>query len=335
MKHGKGLDTMRIGTWLHHPPKTEQEADDMVDALARLGVNCLVASFKNWTGPTFHPSKIAYTEEGFEDAELYGHLIDRCHAEGIEFEAWTCTFPESGRSKLLEEHPECRITNADGTEYRVEGNGIAWACPTSPVTQEYELSLCREVLEMYPKIDALHLDYIRYPAAEVCRCQLCQKEFGDRYGYDLLADNGQDGKPSFDAYVRWRCGNIRRFVERAAALTRQKGVRLSAAVFPYYPSVMYDLGQDWVDWCRSGLLDAVYPMNYNWSDLMVGRYTRVHADLLADSATLLCEGLRANPPDKVLRQLGRAALDHGADGLIFFSAPNLITHGEDVFASFL
>jgi uncharacterized lipoprotein YddW (UPF0748 family) len=323
---------MRIGTWTHFAPKTKAEADKLVGDLAERGVNCLITSFKNWTGPTFYPSKIAYTEEGFEDPTLYGHLIDRCHQEGLEFEAWTCTFPESGRSKLLEEHPECRVMTADGEEYRVEGNGIAWACPASDLTQEYELGLCREVLEMYPQIDALHLDYIRYPAAEVCRCRHCQEEFQARYGYDLLQDNGQDGVASFDAYVRWRCGQIRRFVERAVSVTRRAGVRLSAAVFPFYPSIMYDMGQDWVDWCRSDLLDDVYPMNYNCSDRMVGRYTQMHALLLNGTTTQLCEGLTANAgvSGRVLQQIGGAALDNGAEGLIFFSADGLLRGDKDV-----
>lgn len=328
---------MRIGTWLHHAPKTKAEADRVVTKLAKMGVNCLITSFKNWTGPTFYPSKIAYTEKGFRDASLYGHLIDRCHQEGIEFEAWTCTFPESGRSRLLKEHPECRVTAGDDKEYRVEGNGIAWACPASDVTQEYELALCQEVLELYPQIDGLHLDYIRFPSAEVCRCRHCQQEFKARYGFDLLKDNGRDGVPSFDAFVRWRCGHIRRFVERAASATRRAGVRLSAAVFPFYPSIMYDLGQDWVDWCRSGLLDAVYPMNYNWSDLMVGRYTQIHASLLAGSATQLCEGLSVQEAmsARTLQQLGRATLDRGSQGLIFFSAPGLLQKPKDALAPFL
>ncbi len=328
---------MRIGTWLHDVPKTKEDIDTTVGKLAAMGVNCLITSFKNWTGPTFYPSQIAYTEEGFEDPALYGRLIDRCHEAGIQFEAWTCTFPESGRSKLLEDHPECRVTTADGKEYRVEGNGIAWACPASDLTQEYELALCREVLEFYPQIDGLHLDYIRFPSAEVCRCEHCRQEFSSRYGFDLARDNGRDGVPSFDAFVRWRCGHIRRFVDRAASVTRLAGVRLSAAVFPYYPSIMYDMGQDWVDWCHSGLLDAAYPMNYNWSDLMVGRYTQVHKLLLAGTATVVCQGLSVTRgiTAPVLRQLGQAALDRGSQGLIFFEARGLMELPNDTLRPFV
>ncbi len=325
---------MRIATWLHHAPKTTAEADKIIGDLAEMGVNCLIMSFKNWTGPTFYPSKRAYAEEGFENPELLGHLIRRCHEEGMEFEAWTCTFPESGRSKLLEEHPECRVMTADGKEYRVEGNGIAWACPASETTREYELALCREVLELYPEIDGLHLDYIRFPSAEVCRCRHCQDEFKERYGFDLLKDNGRDGVASFDSFVRWRCGHIRHFVERAASLADSFGVRLTAAVFPFYPSCMYDLGQDWVDWCRSDLLDAVYPMNYNRSALMVGRYTGIHAMLLEDSATLLCEGLGVHGDAASIRRISEAALNHGSQGLVFFSAPSLLKQPKDLLKPF-
>ena len=327
---------MRLGTWLHFLPATRADADAVVDRLAAMGITTLIGSFKNWTGPTFYPSAIAYTEEGFADAGLLGHLIDRCHASGIEFEAWTCTFPESGRSKLLDEHPACRVMNADGTVYHVEGNGEEWACPAQEATQEYELALCREVLARYPAIDRLHLDYIRYPAAELCRCAHCQEEFRARYGFDLLTDvmpGGSEGK-AFDAFVRWRCGHIKRFVEQAHAIAHAAGAQLTAAVFPYYPSIMYDLGQDWLDWCRDGVLDAAYPMTYNWSALMVERYTTMHRHLLGKSTTLLCEGLglKGDMTAHDVQALGRAALDNGSDGLIFFECRTLLRLPVDTLA---
>ena len=332
--------TRRWGAWLHFLPETKGEMDAVVEGLARRGVNVLIAAFKNWTGPAYYSSAIAHAAPGFEDDVMLRYAIDRCHQAGVEFEAWTCAFPESGRSRLIEEHPECRALCRDGTEYRVEGaNGEAWACPAREETQVYEADLCREVLERFPGIDGLHLDYIRYSSTDTCYCAACRREFRDRYGFDLLEDvmsGGSEGK-AFDAYVRWRCGHIRRFVERARALTQLAGVRLTAAVFPFYPSIMYDMGQDWVDWCSAGLLDAVYPMNYNWSDLMVARYTRLHAWHLREARTQLCEGLsvKLDMTDVDLQRLCAAALDNGSNGLIFFSVPGLLLRSEKVLEPFI
>jgi len=327
---------MRLGTWLHELPTTRTEADTMIERLAAMGITTLIAAFKNWTGPAYYPSEIAYTQPGFADGGLLGHLIDRCHDAGVDFEAWTCTFTEAGPSKLTDAHPECRALNADGTEYRVEYNGGAWACPAQQATQDYELSFCREVLARYPAIDRLHLDYIRYPNAEVCRCAYCQTEFRELYGFDLLTDvmpGGSEGK-AFDAFVRWRCGHIKRFVSRAHDLAAAAGKQLTAAVFPYYPSIMYDMGQDWLDWCRDGLLDAAYPMNYNWSDLMVERYTTMHRQLLGQSRVALCEGLGLKDGMSAadVQSLSAAALDHGSDGVIFFECHTLVQLPLDTLA---
>lgn len=330
----------RLGAWLHQMPASKREMDKVIAGLSDRGINLLIASFKNWTGPTFYPSAHAYTEKGFEDGTLLRHAIDRCHEAGIEYEAWTCTFPESGRSRLLEQHPECRAVCRDGSEYRVkDANGEAWACPARDATQDHELALCREVLARYPGIDGLHLDYIRYSSTDTCYCAACRKEFRSLYGMDLLKDvmpGGSEGK-AFDAYVRWRCGHIRSFVAKAKKAADQAGVRLTAAVFPFYPSILYDLGQDWVGWCRDGLLDAAYPMNYNWSDRMVGLYTDLHVQQLKGSRAQLCEGLalKDRMRDKDLQKLGTAALDRGSDGLIFFSVPTLLKFSKRVLKPFL
>jgi uncharacterized lipoprotein YddW (UPF0748 family) len=326
---------MRIATWLHHVPATRATTDQIIEGLSKRGINTLIVAFKNWTGPTFYPSAIAHTEEGFTDGGLYGHVVDACHRAGIECEAWICTFPEAGRSRLIEEHPECRVLRADGTEYRIEGgNGVAWACPANDLTQAYEAALCKEVLERYPKLSGLHLDYIRFPSTEACYCKCCQDGFRRQYGMELVGDRSHGLGPEFDAFVRFRCGHIRRFVEKAHAVSSAAGVRLTAAVFPYYPSIMYDLGQDWADWSRAGIIDALYPMVYNRSDLMVERYTTSMASLLRGTRCSLCTGLGLAPDitaDEVRRQ-ARAALDAGSEGLVIFECHQLLALPEDTLA---
>jgi uncharacterized lipoprotein YddW (UPF0748 family) len=40
-------------------------------------------------------------------------------------------------------------------------------------------------------------------------------------------------------------------------------LKLSAATFPSYPECVETVGQDWVSWINSGLLDFVNPMDYD------------------------------------------------------------------------
>ena len=46
----------------------------------------------------------------------------------------------------------------------------------------------------------------------------------------------------------------------------RKDVKISAAVYGAYPSCRHSVGQDWVDWAKSGYVDFLCPMNYTASD---------------------------------------------------------------------
>ena len=54
------------------------------------------------------------------------------------------------------------------------------------------------------------------------------------------------------------------FVAQVAAQIREirPGVRLSAAVYGYYPGCADTIGQDWGAWLKAGYVDFVCPMNY-------------------------------------------------------------------------
>ena len=323
----------RLGVWIHLPDKAE-DTRPLFEKLAAQGVTTLCINFKGWAGHARFPSEVAEVASGFGDGRRMAEAIAICHALGMEFEAWSCVFTESQGSAIFKRHPECVAQARPGSGPPVEA-GALWACPARPESKEYELAICREFLERYPGVDRLHLDYIRYPWSNgtVCFCDYCRSEFSQKFGFDLCADAGG---PGFDAFVAWRCGHIRDMVARARALTSSAGKGLTAAVFPFYPSILFDLGQDWVEWCQAGLVDAVYPMNYNWSALMVGRYTRVHAPLMKGAKPLLAEGLQVDErmAKETLQALCRAALDAGSQGLMFFTGQMLAKLPEDTLTPF-
>jgi uncharacterized lipoprotein YddW (UPF0748 family) len=319
--------TTNCGAWVHTPADIK-ETDTLIGQLAERGIKKVCSIFKDPSGTTYHPSAFAHTEPGYDDPKIYGSVLDRCRQSGLTFEAWICTFTEGGKSRFLDEHPECRGQSPESAAMTEDCS--AFLCPAQDRVHDHELSLCREVLERYPGIDRLHLDYIRYPWSNggVCRCAYCREEYRRLTGFDLMRDviiRGDQEGPGFEAFVAWRCGHIRRFVERARALAREHGAGLSAAVFPFYPSILFDLGQDWGEWCRAGLLDAVYPMTYNSSPLLVERYTSVHVAQLAGAPVELAEGLwiRDWMDEGHAGRLVQAALASGAPGLMFFTGQSL------------
>lgn len=316
----------QLGTWAH-TPATVAEVEQMVEHLAGQGITTVCAYAKTWNGSTNYPSAVAQTTAGYEDGLAFRALIDACHNSKMAVEGWVCTFTESRDSRLFLEHPDCRAEDRDG---RIsDESGAVWPCPARPESQAYELAICRELLDRYPDLDRLHLDYIRYPwsGAAVCSCAYCRQDFRQRYGYDLLTEviAGADEGPGFEDFVTWRCGHIRGFVAQARELTRARGIGLTAAVFPYYPSIIFDLGQDWVAWCREGLVDAVYPMNYNRYPYLVQQFTGIHTTLLAGSPVRLCEGIWARDgmtPAQV-QALHEAADQPGVQGIMIFPAANI------------
>ncbi len=328
---------MRIGAWLSVTADGGR-TNEILEAIAERGVNTVCIMAKDWRGPAHFPSQTAYTSEGFEDPDVLGRAFERAQQLGMEAEAWICTFTEGPRSRLLDEHPECLAESIDSNAVSDEDLN-RWPCPAREEVKAYELGICREVLALYPSLNRLHLDYIRYPWSngQVCACPFCRSQFNDQYGFDLATDvtapGGITGK-GFDAFVRWRCGHIGEVVSRARQIATDAGCELSAAVFPFYPSILFDLGQDWVEWCQGGLLDAVYPMNYNWSANLVGKYTRVHRLFLDGCDTALCEGLLISQGAGVdaARAMAASALEAGSDGLMFFTASALAALPVDTLA---
>lgn len=353
----------QMATWMH-PAASIRENEETIARLAEMGINLVAGIFKSPSGLTRYPSRLAdpwkgFDEgwepwspssgsprladpcKGFDDETIYGSFIESCHRHGMKFEAWTCVFTEElPTSRFLREHGEYRAVDRSGTANAMGGEG--WACPARPEVQEHELALCREVLQRYPNVDRLHLDYIRYPwsGGSACSCAYCQNEFRSRFGLDLLKDTWLPGAVEgrgFDAFVQWRCGHIERFVRSAREVANQAGVGLTAAVFPYYPSICFDLGQDWAAWCSKGLVDALYIMNYNWSPMMVGKYTSVAQHFLRGLAApavqivQVSSGMRADE----LRAIAAAALDNGAPGLGFFSSKGLSNLPVDTLKPFL
>jgi len=66
-------------------------------------------------------------------------------------------------------------------------------------------------------------------------------------------------------WVKWRADNVTTLVKRIRTKLKRlnPNLKLSAATFPSYPDCVEAVGQDWVSWINSGLLDFVNPMDYD------------------------------------------------------------------------
>jgi uncharacterized lipoprotein YddW (UPF0748 family) len=139
-----------------------------------------------------------------------------------------------------------------------------WLCPSHPDNQALEIAAMVELAKK--GVDGVHFDYIRYPDGNHCFCKGCRARFEAMAGGTVTnwpAAVRQDERLK-RLWQDFRTSNITVVVRAVSRRVRAEapGVKLSAAVFTNAETSPANVGQDWVTWCKEGLLDFVCPMDY-------------------------------------------------------------------------
>jgi uncharacterized lipoprotein YddW (UPF0748 family) len=150
-------------------------------------------------------------------------------------------------------------------------------CPNREEVFEFLAGMYGAIAEV-EEVDAIHLDYIRfpdvilarglwdkyglvmdreYPDYDYCYCDKCVSDFKAQSGIDIKSV--EDASEVME-WKQFRYDLITNMVNRLAEVVHNKGKKINAAVFPGPNSVAKKIvRQEWDKWN----LDAVYPMNYN------------------------------------------------------------------------
>jgi len=194
----------------------------------------------------------------------YGDQLSKCieaaHKNGLRVHVWkSCWRIDNAPADFIK-----KMKKAD--RLMVSGNGttVEWLCPSNPENLKQEKESIREILKNY-QVDGIQLDFIRFKDSLTCFCAGCRSRFEKDTGtktakWPIPLGNTEPRKE----FNRWRCAQITRLVRdtRAIARTLKPEVKISAAVYGYYPKVCESIAQDWGLWLREGLVDFVCPMNY-------------------------------------------------------------------------
>ena len=234
-----------------------------------------------------------------------------------------------GRSVL--DYPDYELPAPDLGWYRMGTPGI-YLDPAAPGVSERLSATFRELVERYPRLDGLHLDYIRHPG-------VLPFVPGSRFGVGLDFGYGEASKTRFQretglaapgdgpggyhtAWDDWRREQVTRLVASIRQTTQQvqPDLALSAAVISYADRAYLSLAQDWRLWLEQGLLDFAVPMAYTKDDRLLGYqiadFTRgEHAERIWIG---LGSWLFDQSPQRAAGQLA-AATDAGAAGIALFS----------------
>ena len=317
------VETEGRAVWNHsglgaYPGDWERSAKELASA----GVNIILPNMA-WAGVAHYPSKIlpqskTYTQYGDQIAQC----VEAAHKHDLEVHVWKITWNLEGAPKEFVE----KIRAEGRTQVSATGQTLNWLCPSHPKNVLLELESILEIVTNYD-VDGIHLDYIRYPGSHACYCEGCRQRFVlatrlqiDEWPAAVLPKTGAYN----EKYIEWRTQQITRLVRLLHKRLREADpdIKLSAAVFGWYPGCVTTIGQDWIAWAKAGYLDFVCPMNYT-------EETGYFTELLTNQLARMPKGVSIYPgigvtasnslltPDAVIEQI-YLSRDLGASGWTIF-----------------
>lgn len=317
----------------------------------------------NTTEQTLHDMFAKLKEKGLSgimynagnNIEKHRRAAKAAKEAGLEYHAWIPTMAQGG-------------SGLDSSFYVVNRNGESafnkpayvahykFLCPNHEETYTFLHNIYSQVAAI-PEVDAVHLDYIRFPdvilarglwdkyglvmdeeyaPADYCYCDKCVADFKAKTGIDI---KGVDDPSKCPEWVQFRCDLITNFVNRLAADIHAQGKKIDAAVFPGPTSQARKLvRQEWNKWD----LDAFYPMNYNdfylegpdWVGEVVNEeVTSVNGEKPVFSGLFICgqpekkaqikdpEGHGLLPSE--IEEAVRGAMENGAAGICLFTPSHM------------
>lgn len=271
-----------------------------------------------------------------EREDAIASLLSEAAEAGLEFHLGICPFspPRHAEEGLVEK----RYQYVEEGEKRY-GN----LCPSWPENRERAVALVRGICERFHP-PGVHLDFIRYlftnsPSFGVplewesgrkwidtypwCQCAACveaRREFVAREGF-----NQYDALHPAVLFkeIEFRKRNVNEVMAGIRQVTNESGAKLSIAARVQYLNRALIEGQDWVEWCRQGLVDIISHMNYSTSSDTVIERLRENLRRLAGTNVRIYDGLSKkssagyNSPDQFAAQC-RAVLSEGVDGVSIF-----------------
>eukprot|EP00189_Rhodosorus_marinus_P011158 CAMPEP_0184751494 /NCGR_PEP_ID=MMETSP0315-20130426/43062_1 /TAXON_ID=101924 /ORGANISM="Rhodosorus marinus, Strain UTEX LB 2760" /LENGTH=219 /DNA_ID=CAMNT_0027230739 /DNA_START=430 /DNA_END=1086 /DNA_ORIENTATION=+ len=203
-----------------------------------------------------------------------------------------------------------------------------------------------KALVVIPEIDAVHMDYVRfpdvilakglqpkygivqdqeYPQWDFCYCKRCVIAFEKESGINV---NEVDDPSSILAWKEFRYALIVEVVDKVRSLSSSPRKQLSEAVFPHPELARFICRQSWDDFD----VDVYFPMTYH-------NFYEESVDWIGQACSKGVSALRLKGKEAALyaglylpsltsedqfRKAIEAALSNGADGVSLFDAENLL-----------
>lgn len=172
--------------------------------------------------------------------------------------------------------PSIRDENANASDKYYLRDDQLFLEPGDLRVTEYTLSIVAEIIERYPLISGIHLDYIRYPLVLPSIPGSRFNKYGLTYGYGeknferfkqktgLSPLNITYSQALYLDWDNWKRDQVTGLVEKISKLVKEKSpnMMVSCAVMPAPERAYAACFQDWPLWLEKGIVDYVVAMNY-------------------------------------------------------------------------
>ena len=280
--------------WCHSPRGIDGKRswDESVAIIKRCGFNVLIANLA-WAGTAYYRSSVLPESASVAtQGDAFDECLAACRKHGLELHVWKLTWNTGWGAETRAFRQE--MEKAGRT--MVLGNGekyVRWLCPTHPENRRLAVE---SMVELARKgADGVHFDYIRYNGTKSCHCEGCRSRFEKKLGRPVVRwpQDLQRDRETAAAWCRFRTESISDVVREVSERIRRErpGVKISAAVFPDCETTAETIGQDWVAWCKEGIVDFVCPMNYVASVVAQRAMIRQQLQSVAGGKTRIYPGI--------------------------------------------
>lgn len=248
------------GAWTHS--HRIEDPEDIFSRMAAAGLNAAVMRVRRGETAYYNSALGPISKVPFENEDLIHECAAACRRHGIDLHCYVNNFPVGSPDSEYAQ----QLREEGRWQKSADGEDVAWLCPSHPANLQLVEDAMVELVRDYD-IAGVQYDFIRYGRSDACFCDRCRADFEERIGQAVenWPDDCLEGGLLYDEWQDFRASLITNAVRRTSAAVRAEDPEaiISAAVFAGPPEeVFVSVGQDWVTWCREGLLDALCPMSY-------------------------------------------------------------------------
>ncbi len=296
------LENELKGVWVRPTEKSEAEIERTLNEMAQLGINTIFLE-TYFHGKTIFPSEVmkSYGFEGqnkiFRGFDPLSCWVRGAHKRNMTLHVWFESFyignklPQEDAYNILAVRPTWGNRNKENNASNEPVAHISehrgyFIDPANPEVVDFLTKLILEICARY-NIDGVNLDYVRYPVSAKATSSnyaasnwgytpYAREEFKKIYGIDpveISADSAMWNK--WDIY---RQDRITKYVANIKDVLKDRGVVLSAVIFPDYKTSLETKQQNWQRWSSYNYVDALTPLiltaDYNLADNMLDELRR-------------------------------------------------------------